>query len=99
VTASDVARDGSDPCVAAYEELRSRVLMGSARASHFGLVLFLREGTTAWMDRRLACSAVADRAADPDRSATAPLVSEELHAGIVRVLASMAMAGRGEIGT
>jgi hypothetical protein len=81
--------------VAAYEALRCHVLTGSTVVRPFGVILLLREGIVAWMARRSADdapSALADR----DRRAPAPILIDAGHAGIVRVLASMALAGRGE---
>ena len=81
----------------AYEELRSDMLSDLASGSHFGLILLIRQGVAAWMDRRAACSAPAKAVAVTRVSEAAPLISDELHADMVRVLACMAMAGRKEI--
>ena len=85
--------------VAAYEELRSHVRAGSAFRSHLGLVLLLREGVAAWVARGSACSRVqVESPGNPEaRSAVAPVVTDELHVGLVRVLANMALAGREEL--
>jgi hypothetical protein len=91
VTASPAATNGRDPFVAAYEELRRRVLAGASFGGHFGLALLLREGIAAWMARGPACFAPAAPAADLDRRGAAPIVTDEFHAGVVRVLASMAL--------
>ena len=91
-----MAASGGDTAIAAYEDLRRHVLAGAAFDSRFGQVVLLREGVAAWMARRSACSAQHTPAAAPERSGAAP-VSDELHAGIVGVLASMALAGRGEM--
>lgn len=93
MTASDAAPGGSDTSVAAYEELRRHVLAGSAFGTHLGLVLLLREGIASWMSRCSAYSAPVAPAADRDRCAAAPYVSDEIHADVVRVLASMALSG------
>jgi len=93
MTVATVATGGSDPFVVAYEALRRHVLTGAIFGSHFGVVLLLREGIAAWM----ADSARSALAADRDRRAPAPILSDELHAGIVRVLANMALAGQGEM--
>jgi hypothetical protein len=61
-------------------------------ACGFGLVVLRREGIAAWMARGSARSAPVA----PDRDAAAPAGSDEIHAGVVRVLASMALAGREE---
>ncbi|PYV36023.1 MAG: hypothetical protein DMG09_18560 [Acidobacteria bacterium] len=68
--------NSADAAVAAYEELRSQVLAGAPRGGRFGLVLLLREGGTS--------------AAGPDPAVSTPLVSQQLHAGIVSVLANIA---------
>jgi len=96
VSVADATTGGSDTCVAAYEELRRHVLTGAIIGSHFGVVLLLREGITAWMARASGYSARSAPAADGDWRAPTPILSHDIHAGIVRVLASMAMAGRGE---
>ncbi len=81
----------------AYEELRSDMLADSVSGSHFGLILIIRQGIAAWMDRRAACSAPAKAVTVARGSEAAPLISNELHADMVRVLACMAMAARQEI--
>ena len=88
--------DGNSP-VAAYEELRSHIRSGSAFGSHLGLMLLLREGVAAWMARGRVCPAQGEPPPSPERSAVAPVATDEIHAGIVRVLANMALAGRGEV--
>jgi len=84
--------------VADYEALRRRVLAGSVFGGPTGLVLFLREGLAAWMARGSA-GAAAVEAAGPARRGAAPIVSDEIHAAVVRVLASMALGGREEVHT
>lgn len=81
--------------MAAYEELRNHVLAGAGYGSPFGLILLLREGIAAWMDRASA-RWVPAASSHPDRPGAAPMVSDEIRVGIARVLASMALAGRGE---
>ncbi len=95
----DTAVDCTDAnaFVDTYEELRSDMLSDSPSGSHFGLILLMRQGIAAWMDRRAACSAPAKTVAVARRSEAAPLISDELHAGMARVLACMAMADRKEI--
>ena len=85
--------DGGDGCVTAYEMLRAQVLTGSTAGSPTGLLVLLRQGLAAWIARRSACSSPAPAAA---RTAT-PLVGDEIHAAIVRVLASMVLAGQQEV--
>lgn len=83
----------NDASVTAYEALRAQVLTGSSAASDTGLVVLLRQGVAAWTARRSACSSPAPLVA----CATTPSVSDELHAAIVRVLASMALGGQQEV--
>jgi hypothetical protein len=93
VTAAPAAATGPDRCRVAYEELRGRVLAGAPFGGAFGLVLLLREGLAAWMAGGSAGSVLVAPAVEPDRRAAAPLVSDETHATVVRVLASMALGG------
>ena len=97
MTASHAAPTGRDPFGAAYEELRRRVLAGASFGGHSGLALLLREGIAAWMARGGAGAAPVEPAADPDRRGAAPIVSDEIHAAVVRVLASMALSRLGEV--
>ena len=92
----DAVTGGTDALGAAYEQLRHWVLAGAAPGSRdgtpFGLGLLLRAGIAGWMDQR-ASGATAPA---PHRPAVAPLPSGELHAGVVRVLASIALAHHAE---
>jgi hypothetical protein len=98
MTASDATTGGTETSVEAYEELRNHVLSGSSSSSsHSGLVLLRRQGVAAWVAQRSVCADSVQPAAVPDPHAAAPLPSDELHAGIVRVLANMALAGRQEM--
>lgn len=81
---------------ASYEELRRRVLAGTALGGSFGLVVLLREGVVAWMGGLGSRSVSVDPTASSDQRAAPLPVSNEIHAGIVRVLASMALSGRQE---
>ena len=92
MTVSTAAPAGRDTVVTAYEELRRRVLAGGPFGGHVGLVLLLREGLAAWMARG-AAGATPVEAGGPERRAAAPIVSDEIHAAVVRVLASVALAG------
>jgi hypothetical protein len=80
--------------VAAYEELRRQALTRSHAHSHSGLVLLLRKGIAAWMMNNAA------RRAPIRPSAGRPLVGtampNDVHAGVVQALASMALARRNE---
>lgn len=82
---------GRDVFGATYEELRRRVLTGSAFGGPFGVVLLLREGLAAWMARGAAGAAPVAPAMHPGRWVAAPRASDEIHAAVVRVLASMAL--------
>jgi hypothetical protein len=91
----DVPASGEDGTVAAYEEIRAHILVGSPGRQRFGLVVLLREGIAAWIERRATCWSPAS--ATPDRAVRPPLLSEQLHAEIVRVLVSIALSGREEM--
>jgi hypothetical protein len=49
------------------------------------------------MARGPAGAAPVEPAADPDRRGAAPLVADEIHGAVVRVLASMALGGHREM--
>jgi hypothetical protein len=83
--------------VAAYEELRLRLLGGSTRGSHFGLVVILQEGIAAWIARGSAAAAALKPAAEPNPRSAAPNLPNDVHAGVVRVLAGMALSIRREV--
>ena len=91
MTVSAAATPG-DTVVGAYEELRRRVLAGAPFGGHVGLVLLLREGIVAWMTRGSVGAAPVE-ATDAERRRAAPLVSNEIHAAVVRVLVNMALSG------
>ena len=89
------ATGGADALGAAYEQLRHWGVAGAAPGTHgtpFGLVLLLRAGIAGWMAQHAAGAT----ALAPHRPVAAPLPSGELHAGVVRVLASIALAHRAE---
>ena len=92
MTISTAMSRGGDASVTAYEALRTHVLTGSTAGSHAGLVVLLRQGVAGWMAHRSACCCPAPAAA---RAAT-PIGGDEIHAAIVRVLASMALAAQQE---
>ena len=75
----------------AYEELRSHVLSG-VPGNGAGLLLLLREGLAAWIEGRAALCPAPEPEKRPRHKAV-PVLSDEVHAGIVRVLASMVLAG------
>jgi uncharacterized protein YjiS (DUF1127 family) len=71
------------------------MLAGSPGGPHFGMVVLLREGIAAWIERRATCRGLAAQAAT--HSAPRPVLSDELHAQIVHVLADIALQGREEM--
>ena len=95
MTVSQPAPSDPNPSVAAYEQLRAGVLGGWTAGRPVGLALVLREGLASWLARGARPAAV-ESAADRDRGATPPPISDEVHAELVRVLAGMALAGRHE---
>jgi hypothetical protein len=90
VIAAHAAAPGGDVFGATYEDLRRRVLTGAAVGGARGLVLCLREGLAAWMTHGAIGAGPVAPAGQPERCA-APRVSNEIHAAVVRVLASMAL--------
>ena len=94
--AAHAAPAGGDVFGATYEALRHRVLTGAAFGSAGGLVVLLRDGLAAWMADGPA-GAAAVEAAGPARRGAAPIVSDEIHAAVVRVLANIALAGLKEM--
>ena len=93
MTACPATQDGDDRFGAAYEALRRSVLAGVSCGGHVGLVLLLREGLAAWMTRRAACAVPVE----PERRVAAPILSNEIDAAMVRVLATMALGGLEEV--
>jgi hypothetical protein len=88
----------SGTAAATYEELRRHVLEG-AGACDGGQIFLLREGIVGWMVHETTHATPITPTADQRSDGTAPVLSDEIHAGIVRVLATMAMAGRKEMTT
>jgi hypothetical protein len=84
--------DDAQGAAKAYEALRRHVLAGASTAGDAGLVVLLRQGVGAWMARRLACGGPAAAV----RTSTV-IAGQGIHAGIVRVLASMALAAQQEV--
>ena len=82
--------------VVAYEELRRRVLTGTG-GSELGQIFLLREGMTAWLAHQTTRTTPVRPAADQQPSVAAPVLSDEIHAGLVRLLANMALANRREM--
>lgn len=101
MTASPPVMGGSETAVAAYEELRRRVLAGAGACDcDHRQIFLLREGIVAWIARGTNSTAPVNLTADRDIDVTAPVLSDEIHAGMVRVLANMALAaGRREMTT
>jgi hypothetical protein len=93
MTASTSTLHRDDAFVAAYETLRQGVLAGASCGGHVGLVLLLREGLTAWMAHRPAGPAPVE----PEPRVAAPILSNEIDAAVVRVLANMALGGLEEM--
>ncbi len=88
-----------DGSIAAYEELRGRVLTGST-SGHGGVLLLIREGIAGWITRGSSRPASYEPpVGPPPRAASTPPAFDDLRAGIVRGLASMVLAsrGRGEV--
>lgn len=84
-----VARDG-DPAQVAYEALRGLVIAGAV-SGRLGLVVLRREGLVAWMTRRSPDADPVTAVPSAPDGAGVPRVSDDVHAGLVRVLASMAL--------
>ena len=79
--------------VPAYEELRGHVLAGRPVAGDAAaLVLLVREGLAAWIERCPAGRAPAASVPAGARLAAVPLATEGIHPSLVRLLARMAMA-------
>lgn len=94
--ASSAPMGGSNTSVAAYEELRRRVLAGGS-ACDLGQIFLLREGMTAWLAHQTTRATTDRPAADQKPCVAAPVLPDEIHAGMVRLLANMALAGRREM--
>ena len=83
--------------MAVYEQLRLHVHEGAAAPDgHGGLVVLWREGMAAWMAWRMTGAAAAAPVTAHQRPVSAPQAAGDLHASLVRVLASLAMSGRKE---
>jgi hypothetical protein len=98
VTSWAAACGTADGFVAAYEELRSHVLIESRSEHHRDALLLIREGLAAWMTRDPGCAVTRVPPEDPAPPVVdAPAVFDEIHAGLVYGLASMALANRKEM--
>ena len=71
-----------------YEQLRDHVLEGTT-AGVFGLIVLMREGVAAWLARAAPPSAIT-HVKDP--LFATPIVSDDIHADMICVLANIAMA-------
>lgn len=96
MTVLRAATDNGDTSIIAYEDLRRRVLAG-ASGYDLGQIFLLREGMVAWMAHGNTRAATAETIVDQDRRVSALVLSDEIHTSMVRVLASMALAGRREM--
>jgi hypothetical protein len=79
----------------AYEQLRRHVVAGFPAGGSFGLALLLREGVTAWIERCVSVvpSPLLARPGEPSPLILIP----PLQAGIVQILASIALSWTQEI--
>lgn len=97
MTLGRTARDGPDVSGALYEQLRLHVHAGGAApGGPCGLMVLLRAGLAGWMAWRTTGAAASEPVTAPQRPGSAPLAADDLHASLVRVLASLAMSGRKE---
>jgi len=100
MTSSCATSAASDGSVGEYEDLRGRVLAGSTAGRYFDLQLLIREGIAAWITRCSSRVVPHVPPGDPaPRVGIVPMVFDELHAYLVRGLASMALASRREMST
>jgi hypothetical protein len=84
----------TDGTVAAYEELRSHMQLGSPCSPHSGMIVLMREGIAAWIERCVACRQPAVQSAPPCESGS--LLTDRLQIGIVHVLADIVLRHREE---
>lgn len=95
MTSSATMTGATNACAMAYEALRTHVLTGTTAGSPAGLVLLLRQGVAAWMVRRSA--GVASPAVASLTPIATRLAGDETQVTLVRVLASMALAGQQKV--
>jgi len=93
-----VIHSGCADAAAAYEQMRHHVFQGSPYGGHFGLILVIREGVAAWIDRGAAGFTPA-ASTNVDCVVALPALSPQLHAGIVDVLVNIALRTREEMNT
>jgi hypothetical protein len=89
-----LANDAADR---AYEELRDHILAGPSGGQHYGLILLLREGVAAWLERRIIAESTEAKIAQPHACASKSLLLEPLQAELVSVLAGIALSDRKEM--
>jgi len=92
-----VIDSGGADAAGAYEQLRRAVLQGSPHSGHVGLILILREGLTAWIDRGVTGVTPEAASTNVDRVVAIPAFSQTLHDGIVDVLVNIALTTREEV--
>jgi hypothetical protein len=86
-----VGKAGDEAAIATarYERLRGEVLAG-IKGGGLGLIVLMREGVAAWLaqtpTRSTTITSIKDSIAVP------PIVPGDVHADMIRVLATMAMA-------
>ena len=79
----------------AYEQLRRHMLAALPGSGRFGLAVLLQEGVAAWIER-CAADVASNSPARP--GGEAPIVlTPPLHAGLVQILASIALSRTQEI--
>jgi hypothetical protein len=73
----------------AYEQMRCQVLTASPGGGCFGLSVLLREGVAAWIEH---CAAIRlSSLPTGPATQTCPAITSPLHAGMVQILASIAL--------
>jgi hypothetical protein len=87
----------NDAAARAYEELRDHMLAGFSGGQHYGLILLLREGVVAWLERRITTESIAANITQPHACASKSLLAEPLQAELVSVLAGIALSDRKEM--
>ena len=73
----------------AYEQLRHHMLAALPGSGRFGLAVLLREGVAAWIER---CAATPSQSFTSPAQAVSPILIPPLQAGIVQILASIALS-------
>lgn len=93
MTVAGPAAGGGDSLQVGYEALRSVAVGGSSAGPRLGLIVLLREGVAAWVARRSTDADLVKAVVPWNHQAGTPPVSDDIHVGVVRVLASMALGG------